>query len=34
MDAGFLISGIHDAATLRMATGCPQRIIIIARKPA
>ena len=32
MDAGFLIRGIHDAATLRMATGCPQRIIIIARK--
>ena len=32
MDAGFIIRGVHDAATLRMATGCPQRIIIIAQK--
>jgi SAM-dependent methyltransferase len=34
MDAGFIIRGIHDAATLRIATGCPPRIIIIAQKPA
>ena len=34
MDAGFLIRGIHDAATLRIATGCPPRIIIIAQKKA
>ena len=32
MDAGFLVRAVHDAATLRMATGCPQRIIVIARK--
>ena len=32
MDAGFMIRGIHDAATLRIATGCPQRVIIIAQK--
>ena len=32
MDAGFIIRGIHDAATLRIATGCPPRIIMIARK--
>jgi hypothetical protein len=28
MDAGFMIHGVHDAATLRIATGCPPRIII------
>lgn len=32
MNAGFLVRAVHDAATLRMATGCPQRIIVIARK--
>ena len=32
MDAGFLIRGVHDATTLRMATGCPPRVIIVARK--
>jgi hypothetical protein len=32
MDAGFVIRGMHDAVTLRMATGRPQRIIMIARK--
>jgi hypothetical protein len=32
MDAGFIIRGVHDAVTLRMATGCPQRIIVIARR--
>jgi SAM-dependent methyltransferase len=32
MDAGFIIRGVHDAATLRMATDCPPRIIVIARK--
>jgi hypothetical protein len=26
------LHGIHDAATLRIATGCPPRSIIIARK--
>ena len=34
MDEGFLIRGVHDAATLRMATGCPQRILVIVRKKA
>jgi hypothetical protein len=32
MDAGFTIRGVHDAATLRIATGCSPRIIVIARK--
>ena len=32
MDEGFLIRGVHDAATLRIATGCAPRTIIIARK--
>jgi SAM-dependent methyltransferase len=32
VDAGFIIRGVHDAATLRIATGCPPRIIMIARK--
>ena len=32
MDTGFMIRGIHDAATLRIATGCPPRIIVIGRK--
>ena len=32
MDGGFLIRAVHDAVTLRIATGCPQRIIVVARK--
>lgn len=32
LDAGFILRGVHDAATLRIATGCPQRIIVVARK--
>jgi hypothetical protein len=32
VDEGFLIRAVHDAATLRIATGCPPRIIMIARK--
>ncbi|HXV84950.1 MAG TPA: hypothetical protein VEG60_34325, partial [Candidatus Binatia bacterium] len=32
MEASFTIRGVHDAATLRIATGCPQRIIVIAQK--
>ena len=32
MDAGFIIRGMHDAATLRIASGCPPRIIVIAQK--
>jgi SAM-dependent methyltransferase len=32
MDTGFVMRGVHDAATLRMATGCPERIIVVARK--
>lgn len=34
VDEGFLIRAVHDAATLRTATGCPPRIIVIARKRA
>jgi SAM-dependent methyltransferase len=32
LDAGFVIRGIHDAATLHHVTECPRRIIVIARK--
>ena len=32
VEAGFKIRGVHDAETLRAATGCPPRIIIIAQK--
>ena len=32
LDAGFLIRGVHDATTLRLASGCPPRVIIVARK--
>jgi SAM-dependent methyltransferase len=32
MDEGFLIRGVHDAATLSIATGCAPRIIVLARK--
>jgi SAM-dependent methyltransferase len=32
MDRGFLIRAVHDAVTLRTATGCPQRVIVVARK--
>lgn len=31
-EAGFKIRGVHDAETLRVASGCPARIIIIAQK--
>jgi SAM-dependent methyltransferase len=31
-DAGLVIRGVHDAATLRMATGCPPRIVVLAQK--
>jgi SAM-dependent methyltransferase len=32
LDAGFVIRGIHDAATLRVASECPPRIIVVAQK--
>ena len=32
MDAGFVIRGVHDAATLLPASGCPARIIVVAQK--
>jgi SAM-dependent methyltransferase len=32
MDAGLVIRGVYDAATLRMATGCPPRIVVLAQK--
>ena len=31
MDAGFIIRGVHDEQTLRSASGCPARIIIVAQ---
>jgi SAM-dependent methyltransferase len=31
LEAGFVIRGVHDAATLAIASGCPQRIIVVAR---
>jgi SAM-dependent methyltransferase len=33
MDAGFVLRDVVDAATLRRATTCPSRVIVIARKP-
>ena len=32
LDAGFLIRGVLDATTLRMAGSCPARVIIVAQK--
>ncbi|HEY7182752.1 MAG TPA: methyltransferase domain-containing protein [Blastocatellia bacterium] len=32
LDAGFVIRGAHDALTLKPASGCPARIIVIAQK--
>jgi SAM-dependent methyltransferase len=32
LDVGFLIRGVHDATTLRLARDCPPRIIVVARK--
>jgi SAM-dependent methyltransferase len=32
IDEGFIIRGVHDASTLRAATGCPARIIVVAQK--
>jgi SAM-dependent methyltransferase len=34
MDAGFIIRGVHDALTLKPASGCPARIIVVAQKIA
>jgi SAM-dependent methyltransferase len=31
-EAGFMIRGIHDAATLALVNECPQRIIVVAMK--
>jgi hypothetical protein len=31
-EAGFIIRGIHDAATLAPAQKCPPRIVVVARK--
>jgi hypothetical protein len=31
-EAGFVIRGAHDEATLRVATDCPPRIIVVAQK--
>jgi len=31
--AGFIIRGVHDEATLRVALDCPPRIIVVAQKP-
>lgn len=32
LDTGFLIRGLHDATTLRPATDCPPRVIMVARR--
>jgi SAM-dependent methyltransferase len=34
VDSGFAIRGVHDATTLRPASGCPPRVVVIARKAA
>jgi len=31
-ETGFMIRGIHDAATLREATSCPSRVIIVVKR--
>ena len=31
-DTGFIVRGVHDAVTLRVATVCPPRIIVVATK--
>jgi SAM-dependent methyltransferase len=31
-EAGFIIRGIHDAATLALVRECPPRIVVVARK--
>jgi SAM-dependent methyltransferase len=32
LDAGFVIRGVHDALTLKPASECPARIIVVAQK--
>jgi SAM-dependent methyltransferase len=32
LDAGFVIRGMHDAATLEMLQECPPRIVVVATK--
>ena len=32
LEAGFVIRGVHDATTLRMASRCAPRIVVVARK--
>jgi SAM-dependent methyltransferase len=32
LDLGFVIRGVHDATTLRPASDCPPRVIIIAKR--
>src|SRR5262245_24546187 len=32
LDAGFVIRGVHDALTLKPASWCPARIIVVAQK--
>jgi SAM-dependent methyltransferase len=31
-ETGFIVRGVHDALTLAIATGCPQRIVVVATK--
>jgi SAM-dependent methyltransferase len=33
LDVGFMIRGVHDAATLAPARHCPSRIIVVATRP-
>jgi SAM-dependent methyltransferase len=33
LDAGLVIRGVHDEATLQPVRGCPARMIVIAQKP-
>jgi hypothetical protein len=32
MEAGFMLRDVLDAATLRRATVCPSRVIVVAQK--
>jgi SAM-dependent methyltransferase len=33
-DAGLVVRGVHDAATLRPARRCPARIVVVAQRPS
>jgi SAM-dependent methyltransferase len=32
LDSGFIVRGVHDGTTLRLANDCPPRIVLVAKK--